>query len=186
MEYFNENDLGPGGHTVTMHSYSEMQSTPAEQLERDFGLRVAAFRCDVRGVRRYLRDGASIDAVGSFGGSGQGLYQFNAQHLDGFNRTPLILACRYRMKAEVGHSSARRLETVSYLLDKGADVNLWPWLGPGTAGGSGVSALDAACRAGHLAVVKILLERGADVSLRRCAFRDLPADLATHVASFLV
>ena len=98
-----------------MHSYSEMQSTPAEQLERDFGLRVASFRCDVRGVRRYLRDGASIDAVGSFGGSGQGLYQFNAQHLDGFNRTPLILACRYRMKAEVGHSSARRLETVSYL-----------------------------------------------------------------------
>ena len=112
MEYFSESET----QGVTMHSYSEMQSTPAEQLERDFGLRVAAFRCDVRGVRRYLRDGASIDAVGSFGGSGQGLYQFNAQHLDGFNRTPLILACRYRMKAEVGHSSARRLETVSYLL----------------------------------------------------------------------
>ena len=165
MEYFTENDLGPGGHTVTMHSYSEMQSTPLEQLERDFGLRVAAFRCDVRGVRRYLRDGASVNAVGSFGGSGQGLYQFNAQNLDGFGRTPLILACRFRMKTEVGHSSAQRLATVSYLLDKGADVNLWPWLGPGTAGGSGVSALDAACRAGHLAVVEILLERGADVSL---------------------
>ena len=99
-----------------MHSYSEMQSTPAEQLERDFGLRVASFRCDVRGVRRYLRDGASVNA------------DVTAVNSDG--NTPLDLEMKPCMKK--------------------------------------------------------LFRKYFAIVVRRCAFRSLPADLASHVASFMI
>jgi ankyrin repeat protein len=57
------------------------------------------------------------------------------------------------------------VETVAWLLDHGAGVNQKATFG-GLTHGQGVTALHIAAQSGHLPVLKLLIERGADPSIK--------------------
>lgn len=69
---------------------------------------------------------------------------------DPYRGTPLIWA-----------AACDRTEAAAWLLDHGADVNQKATFG-GLTHGQGITALHLAAQSGHLAMVKLLLERGAD------------------------
>ena len=69
---------------------------------------------------------------------------------DPYRGTPLIWA-----------AWCNRMETAAYLIDHGATVNLKATFG-GLTHGQGVTALHMASQKGHLSMVKLLIERGAD------------------------
>ena len=69
---------------------------------------------------------------------------------DPYRGTPLIWA-----------AVCNRTETVAWLLDHGADINQKATFG-GATHGQGITALHMAAQCGHMAVVKLLVERGAD------------------------
>lgn len=73
---------------------------------------------------------------------------------DPYRGTPLIWA-----------AWCNRLETAACLIDHGASVNHKATFG-GLTHGQGVTALHMACQNGHLSMVKLLIERGADPSIR--------------------
>jgi ankyrin repeat protein len=73
---------------------------------------------------------------------------------DPYRGTPLIWA------AVCNHT-----ETVAWLLDHGADINQKGTFG-GLTHGQGITALHMAAQYGHIPVVKLLLERGADRSIK--------------------
>ncbi len=73
---------------------------------------------------------------------------------DPYRGTPLIWA-----------AVCNRTETVAWLLDRGADVNRKATFG-GATHGQGVTALHMAAQYGHMGVVRLLVERGADRSIR--------------------
>jgi ankyrin repeat protein len=73
---------------------------------------------------------------------------------DPYRGTPLIWAA-------VGN----RTETVAWLLDHGADINQKATFG-GPTHGQGITALHMAAQYGHLPVVKLLIARGADRSVK--------------------
>lgn len=73
---------------------------------------------------------------------------------DPYRGTPLIWA-----------AVCNRPEIVAWLLDKGAEINQKATFG-GLTHGQGITALHLAAQYGHLAVVRLLISRGADRSLR--------------------
>jgi ankyrin repeat protein len=72
-----------------------------------------------------------------------------------------------------------RTRTIAWLLDHGADVNQRGTFG-GASHGQGVTALHLAAQCGHLAAVKLLVERGADVSAEDDLYRATPVGWANH------
>ena len=73
---------------------------------------------------------------------------------DPYRGTPLIWA-----------AVRNRTETVAWLLDRGANINQKATFG-GLTHGQGITALHMAAQNGHMSVVKLLLERGADRSIQ--------------------
>jgi ankyrin repeat protein len=73
---------------------------------------------------------------------------------DPYRGTPLIWA-----------AWCNRMETAAYLIDHGATVNHKATFG-GLTHGQGVTALHMASQNGHLSMVKLLIERGADPSIK--------------------
>ena len=85
----------------------------------------------------------------------------------------------YRGTALCWAANCGRTGTVAWLLDHGADPNRrGGWGGPGH--GEGVTALQIAAGAGHLAVVRLLLARGADAAVRDALHGASPAEWAEH------
>jgi ankyrin repeat protein len=72
-----------------------------------------------------------------------------------------------------------RLEAVRWLLDHGADVNQRATFG-GPGHGQGVTALHLASQNGDLAMVKLLVERGADAGIADELYRSTPLGWADH------
>ena len=91
--------------------------------------------------------------------------QLNA---DPYRGTPLIWA-----------AVSNRTETVTWLLDHGANVNQKATFG-GPTHGQGITALHMAAQSGHMPVVKLLVERGAD----RCVKDDLYQSTAEGGATY--
>ena len=73
---------------------------------------------------------------------------------DPYRGTPLIWA-----------AVCNRIETAEWLLDHGASVNRKATFG-GPSHGQGVTALHLASQNGHLSMVQLLIERGADPAIR--------------------
>lgn len=73
---------------------------------------------------------------------------------DPYRGTPLIWA-----------AACNRIEAAAWLLDNGADVNRQATFG-GSTHGEGITALHLAAQYGHLQMVKLLIERGADRSIK--------------------
>ena len=73
---------------------------------------------------------------------------------DPYRGTPLIWA-----------AVRNRLETAAWLIDHGANVNRKATFG-GATHGQGVTALHMAAQSGHLPMVQLLMERGADPAIR--------------------
>ena len=73
---------------------------------------------------------------------------------DPYRGTPLIWA-----------AACNRAETVAWLLDRGANINQKGTFG-GLTHGQGITALHLAAQNGHMPVVKLLIERGADPSIK--------------------
>jgi ankyrin repeat protein len=86
-------------------------------------------------LSRLVRAGACLDA-------------------DPYRGTPLIWA-----------AACNRLETVEWLIDGGASVNLKATFG-GPTHGQGVTALHMAAQSGHLSMVQLLVRRGADPKIK--------------------
>lgn len=72
---------------------------------------------------------------------------------DPYRGTPLIWA-----------AVRNRIETADWLIDHGATVNLKATFG-GPTHGQGVTALHMAAQSGHLSMVRLLIERGADPTI---------------------
>jgi ankyrin repeat protein len=68
---------------------------------------------------------------------------------------------------------------VTWLLDHGADVNQRATFG-GAGHGQGVAALHLAAQSGHLAIVQLLIARGADPTLRDDLFQGTALGWAEH------
>ncbi len=87
---------------------------------------------------------------------------------DPYRGTPLIWA-----------AACNRTQAAEWLLDRGADVN-----GRGTFGGlshgQGVTALHLAAQSGHMAMVRLLTERGADVRAEDALHHATPVAWAEH------
>ncbi len=75
-------------------------------------------------------------------------------HADPYRGTPLIWA-----------AVCNRPETVAWLLDHGADINQKATFG-GLTHGQGITALHLAAQYGQMPVVRLLVERGADRSVK--------------------
>jgi ankyrin repeat protein len=73
---------------------------------------------------------------------------------DPYRGTPLIWA-----------AVCNRTETVAWLLDHGADINRKATFG-GLTHGQGITALHMAAQYGHMPVVRLLVERGAERSIK--------------------
>ena len=87
---------------------------------------------------------------------------------DPYRGTPLIWA-----------AACNRLGAATWLLDHGADVNHRGTFG-GASHGRGVTALHLAAQSGHLAVVDLLLRRGADPSAEDALYHGTPLGWAEH------
>ncbi len=73
---------------------------------------------------------------------------------DPYRGTPLIWA-----------AACNRVESIAWLLDRGADIDRKATFG-GATHGQGITALHMAAQNGHLPAVRLLVERGAGLSLR--------------------
>src|SRR5262249_23359212 len=71
----------------------------------------------------------------------------------------------YRGAPLIWAAACDRAEAAAWLLDHGADINRRATFG-GLTHGQGVTALHMAAQSGHMASVKLLVERGADRSIR--------------------
>jgi ankyrin repeat protein len=87
---------------------------------------------------------------------------------DPYRGTPLIWA-----------AACNRTEAAAWLLDHGADVNRKATFG-GLTHGQGITALHLAAQHGHMAMVKLLMERGADRSIRDDLYHATPEGSAAY------
>ena len=87
---------------------------------------------------------------------------------DPYRGTPLIWA-----------AVCNRTETVAWLLDHGANINQQATFG-GLTHGQGVTALHMAAQYGHLSVVKLLVKRGADLSIKDDLYQSTAEGGANH------
>lgn len=87
---------------------------------------------------------------------------------DPYRGTPLIWA-----------AVCDRREAVAWLLDHGAEINQKATFG-GLSHGQGVTALHMAAQYGHLGVVRLLVERGADRGIREDLYRATAEGAASH------
>ncbi len=88
------------------------------------------------------------------------LFQAGAHlNADPYRGTPLIWA-----------AVCNRTETVAWLLDHGANINQKATFG-GPTHGQGITALHMAAQYGHMPVSKLLVERGADRSIKDDLYR---------------
>ena len=88
-------------------------------------------------------------------------------HADPYRGTPLIWA-----------AFCDRIEAGAWLLDHGADVNQKATFG-GLTHGQGITALHLAAQNGHLSMVKFLLQRGADLSVKEDLYNSTPESAAS-------
>jgi ankyrin repeat protein len=87
---------------------------------------------------------------------------------DPYRGTPLIWA-----------AACNRTEAAAWLLDHGADVNRKGTFG-GLTHGQGITALHIAAQSGHLPMVRLLVERGADRSVKDDLYHATPEGGAEH------
>jgi ankyrin repeat protein len=87
---------------------------------------------------------------------------------DPYRGTPLIWA-----------AARDRTRAAAWLLDRGADVNQRGTFG-GLSHGQGITALHVAAQSGHIAMVRLLVERGADLSAKDDLYGATPAGWAEH------
>jgi ankyrin repeat protein len=87
---------------------------------------------------------------------------------DPYRGTPLIWA-----------AACNRAETVAWLLDHGANINQKATFG-GLTHGQGITALHLAAQNGHMPVVKLLIERGADRSIEEDLYQSTPESAANY------
>jgi ankyrin repeat protein len=87
---------------------------------------------------------------------------------DPYRGTPLIWA-----------AACNRKETVAWLLDHGANIDQKATFG-GLTHGQGVTALHMAAQNGHMPVVKLLVERGADLALQDDLYHSTPIRAAEY------
>jgi ankyrin repeat protein len=87
---------------------------------------------------------------------------------DPYRGTPLVWA-----------TSCRRLDTVRWLLDHGADVNQCATFG-GPGHGEGITALHIAAEAGDLPIAQLLCDRGADLTIKDRLYDSTPVGWADH------
>jgi ankyrin repeat protein len=85
----------------------------------------------------------------------------------------------YRGTSLIWASVCNRVETVAWLLNHGANINLRATFG-GSTHGQGITALHMAAQYGHLPVVKLLVERGADRSIKDDLYQSTAAGGAAH------
>ncbi len=85
---------------------------------------------------------------------------------DPYRGTPLIWA-----------AFCNRIEAAAWLLDHGADVNQKATFG-GLTHGQGITALHLAAQNGHMPMVKFLVQRGADLSLKEDLYNSTPESAA--------
>jgi ankyrin repeat protein len=76
-------------------------------------------------------------------------------------------------------------ETVAWLLDHGANINQKATFG-GATHGQGVTALHMAAQSGCLQVVKLLVERGADLTLKEDLYNSTAIGAAEHFGQYAV
>jgi len=76
-------------------------------------------------------------------------------------------------------TSCRRLDTVRWLLDHGADVNQCATFG-GPGHGEGITALHIAAEAGDLPIAQLLCDRGADLTIKDRLYDSTPVGWADH------
>ena len=79
----------------------------------------------------------------------------------------------------VAAAACNRTRAAKWLLDHGADVNRRGTFG-GPSHGHGVTALHLAAQSGHMAMVMLLVERGADVSAEDDLHHATPGAWAEH------
>lgn len=87
---------------------------------------------------------------------------------DPYRGTPLVWA-----------AVCNRPETVAWLLEHGADVNQKATFG-GLSHGQGITALHMAAQYGHMAVVRLLVERGADRTIKDDLYGATAVGAAKH------
>jgi Ankyrin repeats (many copies) len=77
----------------------------------------------------------------------------------------LLNADPYRGTPLIWATVCNRTETAAWLLDRGANINQKGTFG-GLTHGQGITALHMAAQNGHMPVVELLIERGADRSIK--------------------
>lgn len=85
----------------------------------------------------------------------------------------------YRGTALTWAAACNRAEAAAWLLDHGADVNRKGTFG-GPTHGEGIAALHIAAQSGHMAMVKLLVERGADLAMEDDLHHGTPVGHASH------
>jgi ankyrin repeat protein len=93
---------------------------------------------------------------------------------DPYRGTPLIWA-----------AACNRTEAAAWLLDRGAHVNQKGTFG-GLTHGQGLTALHLAAQYGHMPMVKLLVERGADRTLKDDLYHSTPEGGAQHFGQVAV
>jgi ankyrin repeat protein len=87
---------------------------------------------------------------------------------DPYRGTPLIWA-----------AACNRTEAAAWLLDHGANINQKATFG-GLTHGQGITALHMAAQNGHMPMVKLLIERGADQSIKDDLYHSTPESAAAY------
>jgi ankyrin repeat protein len=85
----------------------------------------------------------------------------------------------YRGTPLIWSATKGRLATAQWLLDHGAEVNRRATFG-GLSHGQGVTALHLAAQSDHVGMVRLLLERGGDLTIADTLYQSTPASWAAH------
>ena len=85
----------------------------------------------------------------------------------------------YRGTPLIWAAACNRTRSAAWLLDHGANVNQRGTFG-GLSHGQGITALHVAAQSGHIAMVRLLVEQGADLSATDDLYGATPAGWAEH------